>query len=69
MASRTSREARRRLNISQRKISAGLFGEVTFQHDGREAGGTSSNQTGRKKKYVGKTEKRAKIKTLGKSLR
>ena len=69
MASRTSREARRRLNISQREISAGLFGEVTFQHDGREAGGTSSNQTGRKKKYVRKKEKRTKIKTLGKSVR
>ena len=68
MASRTSREARRRLNISQREISAGLFGEVTFQHDGREAGGTLSSQTGRKKKYVGKKEKRTKIITLGKSL-
>ena len=69
MAYSTSREARRRLNISQREISAGLFGEVTFQHDGRGAGGTSSNQTGRKKKYVRKKEKRTKIKTLWKSLR
>ena len=68
MASRTSREARRRLNISQREISAVLFGEVTFQHDGREAGGTLSNQTGRKKKCVRKKEKRTKIITLGKSL-
>ena len=68
MAYSTSREARRRLNISQREISAGLFGEVTFQHDGREAGGTWSNQTGRKKKCVRKKEKRAKIKTIGKSL-
>ena len=69
MAYSTSREARRRLNISQREISAGLFGEVTFLHDGREAGWTSSSQTWRKKKYVRKKEKRTKIKTLGRSLR
>ena len=67
MSSQTSREPRRRLNIPQRKISAGLVGEVMLQHDGRWAGGTSS--TGRKKKYVRTEGRKTKIRTLGKILR